>query len=126
MIAAATGPTSESTSENGTTLDSTIQKFCNAEQLSDKLEIREETEEEKQARLEMEAEVKKMLENLPPYVKRVVRTVKPLGKVLFLKLKWRSTRRPENILSKNDLELEPKMKTCTVKIVMFGSTRTLR
>jgi len=85
VIAAATGPTSESTSENGTTLDSTIQKFCNAEQLSDKLEIREETEEEKQARLEMEAEVKKMLENLPPYVKRVVRTVKPLDENMHCK-----------------------------------------
>ena len=48
--------------------------------LDDKIELREETEEEKQARLEMEAEVKKMLENLPPYVKRVVRAVKPLGK----------------------------------------------
>ena len=45
----------------------------------DPLEIREETEEEKKARLEMEEEVKKMLENLPPYVKRVVRTIKPLG-----------------------------------------------
>ena len=71
-------PTSE-TNENATTLDSTIQKYCAAEQLNDKLEIREETEEEKQARLEMEAEVKKMLDNLPPFVKRVVRTVKPLG-----------------------------------------------
>lgn len=50
--------------------------------LDDKIELREETEEEKQARLEMEAEVKKMLENLPPYVKRVVRAVKPLGKSL--------------------------------------------
>ena len=70
------------------TLDSTIQKFCNAERngeqvvisnLDDKIELREETEEEKQARPEMEAEVKKMLENLPPYVERVVRAVKPLG-----------------------------------------------
>ena len=48
----------------------------------DPLEIREETEEEKKARLDMEEEVKKMLENLPPYVKRVVRTIKPLGKSL--------------------------------------------
>lgn len=76
------------------TLDSTIQKFCNAERngeqvvisnLDDKIELREETEEEKQARLEMEAEVKKMLENLPPYVKRVVRAVKPLDENMHCK-----------------------------------------
>ena len=73
------------------TLDSTIQKFCAFERIGgsvgesiDKIELREETEEEKQARLEMEAEVKKMLDNLPPYVKRVVRAVKPLGKLLRL------------------------------------------
>lgn len=77
-------PTSEP-NENATTLDSTIQKYCAAEQLNDKLEIREETEEEKQARLEMEAEVKKMLENLPPFVKRVVRTVKPLDENMHCK-----------------------------------------
>jgi len=51
----------------------------------DPLEIREETEEEKKARLEMEEEVKKMLENLPPYVKRVVRTIKPLDESLHCK-----------------------------------------
>ena len=49
------------------------------------LEVREETEEEKKARLEMEAEVQKMLENLPPYVKRVVRAVKPLDESLHCK-----------------------------------------
>jgi len=82
------------TSSNSNTLDSTIQKFCNAERngeqvvisnLDDKIELREETEEEKQARLEMEAEVKKMLENLPPYVKRVVRAVKPLDENMHCK-----------------------------------------
>lgn len=76
------------------TLDSTIQKFCNAERngeqvvisnFDDKIELREETEEEKQARLEMEAEVKKMLDNLPPYVKRVVRAVKPLDENMHCK-----------------------------------------
>ncbi|CAG5094803.1 Oidioi.mRNA.OKI2018_I69.XSR.g13878.t2.cds [Oikopleura dioica] len=51
----------------------------------DPLEIREETEEEKKARLDMEEEVKKMLENLPPYVKRVVRTIKPLDESLHCK-----------------------------------------
>lgn len=90
VIAAATPagvPQATPTSEtNTTTLDSTIQKYCAAEQLNnDKLEIREETEEEKQARLEMEAEVKKMLDNLPPYVKRVVRTVKPLDENMHCK-----------------------------------------
>lgn len=89
IIQGAPGTSSEADRHPGSnTLDSTIQKFCNAERngeqvvisnLDDKIELREETEEEKQARLEMEAEVKKMLENLPPYVKRVVRAVKPLG-----------------------------------------------
>lgn len=91
----APGTSSEADRHPGSnTLDSTIQKFCNAERngeqvvisnLDDKIELREETEEEKQARLEMEAEVKKMLENLPPYVKRVVRAVKPLDENMHCK-----------------------------------------
>ena len=52
----------------------------------DKSEIREEKEEEteeaKKARLEMEGEVKKMLQNLPDYVKRVV-TTQTLGNPFF-------------------------------------------
>ena len=77
------------------TLDTTIEKMIEAEKMPKNagnfssgigLEIREETEEEKKARLEMEAEVQKMLENLPPYVKRVVRAVKPLDESLHCKV----------------------------------------
>ena len=53
--------------------------------LLEALENLKETEEENKARLDMEEKVKNMLENLPYYVKRVVRTpVKPLGKPLSI------------------------------------------
>lgn len=76
------------------TLDSTIEKMIAAEKNGPLgsaggllgIEIREETEEEKKAREEMEAEVQKMLDNLPPYVKRVMRAIKPLDECLHCKI----------------------------------------